>query len=172
MENTVDIKEAYPGGDFSMKINMPVDIIGEVVKWNEDAGNTSLMFNVRQTAFYTGMQCEELAEKLVACGLPGMAQVVESLGQELKNGKYDACIRHGDWQEMLDADCDLMVVTIGSAMSQGADFKGAMNAVIGANEAKRWPDGKLIRNEQGKITKPPMWQAPNLEPYVYKGDPV
>lgn len=148
------------------------DIIGQVNQWNLDAGNTSTVFNVRQTAFYTGLQCEELAEKLVACGIIGMAQVIEALGQDLKKGKYDDQIRYGDREEMVDGDADLLVVTIGSAMSQGVDFKQVMNRVIAANEAKRFDDGTLRKNEMGKIIKPEGWVAPDLSDLVNTGEAI
>jgi predicted HAD superfamily Cof-like phosphohydrolase len=144
------------------------DIIGVITKWNKDAGNSTDHFNGRQTALYTGLQCEELAEKLTAMGLHGIAGHLSQVGDELKQGVWDMTIRDADRQEMLDADADLMVVTIGSAASQGADFKGAMAEVIRANESKRFADGMLHKDENGKIKKPPRFKAPDLTPFVDK----
>ena len=157
-------------GYFDTKLKMPepvLDIIGLVNQWNKDAGRTEGFFNPRQTAFYTGMQCEEMGEKLRACGLLGIAGDLERVGKELKEGVWDSLIRDQALDaknriEMLDGDCDIMVVTIGSAQGQGADFARAMGKVIAANEAKRFPDGKLHKNEHGKILKPEGWKAPNL----------
>lgn len=158
----IDITEAYP-----------LDIIARVNKWNIDAGRTHNVFNVRQMAFYTGMQCEELGEKLDALGLAGIANYLHLVGNELKEGTWDnylqrECESPEAREAILDADCDITVVTIGSAQGQGANFHGAMAAVINANERKRQPDGKLLKNEHGKIQKPEGWTPPDLTPYLCK----
>lgn len=142
------------------------DFVGRVIGWNVLANNTTDQFNVRQTALYTGLQCEELAEKLQAVGLYGIAADLDRVGMELKQGVWDTTVAKGNRDEMLDADCDIMVVTIGSAMSQGADVKGAMNAVIITNETKVFPDGTLHKDANGKIAKPEGWRPCNLAPFV------
>jgi predicted HAD superfamily Cof-like phosphohydrolase len=147
------------------------DIIGVVNQWNVEAGRTEGVFNPRQTAFYTGMQCEELAEKLYACGLHSSAEFLDHIGKEMKRGDWDANVAAAKRKDLLDADADIMVVTCGSAQGQGADFKGAMDAVLAANEAKRFPDGTLHKDANGKILKPEGWKAPDLTPYLAKLPP-
>ncbi len=147
---------------------MTMGIIEKIAKWNEDAGNTTKFYNERQTALYTGLQCEELAEKLKAAGLLGIAGDLDRVGDELKRGVWDSTLRSANRQDLLDADADIVVVTIGSAVSQGADFSGAMNEVIRANEAKRGADGELRKDVNGKIVKPEGWTPPCLTPFVYK----
>ena len=143
-----------------------MDIIQTVMKWNLDAKNTAHYFNVRQTALYTGLQCEEMAEKLQAIGLHGAAADLDRLGKELKQGLWDKSVESGNPVKMIDADADIMVVTVGSAMSQGANFHGAMAAVLLANEKKRHADGKLYKDANGKIIKPAGWKEPDLSEYV------
>lgn len=146
----------------------PTDIIGVVNRWNLDAGRTEGVFNPRQTAFYTGMQCEELAEKLVACGLDHYAELLEFWGKQFKTGELDAYVTSANRKKLLDADADIVVVTAGSAQGQGAEFHGAVDAVLAANEAKRFPDGKLHKDANGKILKPEGWKEPDLTPYLAK----
>lgn len=146
-----------------------MDIIGAINRWNKDAGRTDDQFNVRSVALHTGLQCEELAEKLRAMGMNGAAADLDTVGKELKKGYWDNCIQlEGDRLEMLDADCDLMVVTIGSAQAQGADLEGAMREVIRSNESKRQPDGTLAKDGNGKILKGPLYREPDLKPFMLK----
>jgi predicted HAD superfamily Cof-like phosphohydrolase len=142
------------------------DIIGVINAWNVEAGRTADHFNVRQVAVHTGLQCEELAEKLQAMGLDGIANILDQAGDELKRGWWDRAVEGCDREKVLDGDADLVVVTIGSAQAQGANFKGAMDAVIAANEAKRFPDGTLHINENAKILKPEGWTPPDLKPFL------
>lgn len=150
-------EEKYPEDDY----------IGRINQWNVDAGRTECEFNVRNTALYTGLQCEELAEKLTACGLYGIAGHLDQVADELKQGFWDKAIEGADRTDMLDADADLVVVTVGSAQAIGSDFKNALCAVIDANDAKRFPDGTLHKDANGKILKPAGWTAPDLSDYLY-----
>lgn len=139
------------------------DFIGVINRWNLDAGRSNDHFNARNIALYTGLQCEELAEKLEACGLAGAAHSLALIADELKQGFWDKVIAtEGKRKEMLDADADLVVVTVGSAQAQGADFKMAMKRVVGANENKRFPDGTLHKDGNGKTVKPEGWTPPDL----------
>lgn len=157
MPEEIDVTAAYT-----------TDIIGVVTTWNQDAGNTTDHFNVRQTALYIGLQCEELAEKLGACGLCDTGDLLDILGRELKRGMWDKAVSRANRKDLLDADADLMVVTIGSAISQGADFKGAMDEVLRSNDSKRDLEGNLNKDANGKIVKGPHYSPPDLTPYICK----
>lgn len=132
--------------------------------------------NVRQVAFYLGMQVEELTEKLVASGvLAQMPSELEGLLNELSNylkdGNLDDAVKvalsDGQAHDMLDADMDILWVTIGAALAQGADAYGAYNAVADANWAK-FPGGVVTRHPvTGKVMKPEGWKAPDLKPFVH-----
>lgn len=113
------------------------DIIQVVRQFTEAVGCTTDRYNVRQTALYTGLQCEELSEKMDAMGLHSYAIILHNIGMEFKEGKIDeSCIELADRAAMLDADVDLAWVTIGSALSQGADVAGACSEVARANMSK------------------------------------
>lgn len=123
------------------------DIIKAVRQFTEAVGCTTDRFNVRQTALYTGLQCEELGEKIQAMiegidvhrdaaplmQLLHLRDVLHDVSQGMKQGEFDKAIELADRAEMLDADIDLAWVTIGSAFSQGADVEGAAGEVARAN---------------------------------------
>lgn len=144
--------------------------ITQVIAWNKDAGNTAGEVNVRQSAMYLGLQCEELAEKLLAVGRVEISGILDKLGMEFKRGQHDYFVELGlatpeGRKELLDADMDLIVVSIGAAMSQGANVHGAMAEVIRSNDSKR-TDGKLLKDTNGKIVKPAHYSPANLAPYT------
>lgn len=57
-----------------------------------------------------------------------------------------------------------------TAITMKLPFASAWDAVHAANMAKRLPDGTFIRNEAGKILKPPGWIAPDIESIVKAHD--
>lgn len=137
------------------------------------AQHTQDVFHVRQAAMYMGLQFEELAEKVDVLFPPhpalgyrnGTAAVLEAFGTELKRGVYDHLFMTCDRKKMLDADADIAVVTIGAMRSQGANVQGALNEVTKKN-LEKFPGGKAILNENGKIVKPQGWVAPDLTPFI------
>ena len=132
--------------------------------------------DVRQSAFYLGMQVEELTEKLLASGV--LAQMTSSLegllnelGTFLKDGRLDDAVSgafaDGQADAMLDADMDILWVTIGAATAQGADPVGAYAAVGDANWAK-FPGGVVTRHPAtGKVVKPEGWRPPVLTDFLH-----
>jgi predicted HAD superfamily Cof-like phosphohydrolase len=72
-----------------------------------------------------------------------------------------------DSVEQLDALIDILVVTVGTIHSMGADAEGAWKEVMSTNFAKIDKDtGKVRKREDGKVLKPLGWVAPNLKPFV------
>lgn len=133
------------------------------------AGNTDNKFNVRQSAMYTGLQCEELSEKMEHLGFKDAADMLHNLGMAFKKGFYDARfaeLNHHGRKLILDDDVDLAVVTVGSLLSQGADIHGAFAEVNRANLSKVFPDGMLHKDANGKVMKPGNWTPPDLTPFV------
>ncbi len=174
-----------------------IDFVNAVRIFNEAVGQTTQEFNVRQTALCTGLQLEEMAEKLEAI-LGGDAPIVQDLNElssSFKKGFCDEFILNADREAMLDADIDLAWVAIGSAFSQGADVFGACTAVFSANMDKLvecplcggkgwWFEDNLHDDEcemcsgrgvvaewdeNGKVKKPEGWTPPDLKPFV-KGE--
>ena len=76
-------------------------------------------------------------------------------------------INNHDKIETLDALIDILVVTIGTIHSMGADAEGAWKEVMSTNFAKIDKDtGKVRKREDGKVLKPLGWVAPDLKPFV------
>lgn len=143
--------------------------VADVRRFTEAVGCTTDRFNVRQTALYIGLQLEEMAEKLEAVGLAGgTAHAMRGLSASFKSGVFDKEVESGDREAMLDADVDLAWVTVGSALSQGADLLGAMREVARANLDKIGPDGTVLKDENGKVKKPAGWRGPDIAPYVLR----
>jgi predicted HAD superfamily Cof-like phosphohydrolase len=155
-----------------------MDFIEGVRKFNLAAGRTEGKFDPRMVAFHIGMQLEELAEVLRALLRDGdeahelhtwkvrqLEKTMDAIGGEFKRGFYDEAARTADRLELLDGCVDVMVVSIGNVMSQGADIEGACDEVNRANLSKL-VDGRVIKDENGKILKPSGWIAPNMHPFV------
>jgi predicted HAD superfamily Cof-like phosphohydrolase len=131
--------------------------------------------DTRQIAFYMGMQCEELAEKLAAVfgGGSAITNDLAMMGSALKKGRLDQNVADAinsteTAKDLLDGDVDLLWVTVGAAQAAGADLFGAWGEVAEANWAKRFPDGTFHRDPAtGKVLKPEGWAAPDLSMYVH-----
>ena len=146
--------------------------VADVTRFTQAVGCTTDQFNVRQTALYIGLQLEEMAEKLEAFGLTGATfEHLRLLSKDMKEGKHDDRLANfGDREALLDADVDLAWVTIGSALSQGADVLGAMKEVARANLDKIGPDGSVIKDGNGKVRKPEGWRGPDIAPFVKRDE--
>jgi len=143
--------------------------IEQIRKFNAAAGNsTGNAFHVRQAALYTGLQCEELAEKFATIGLSDMSEALHAMAHEFKRGDEDYRFRTCNAEKLLDDDVDLFVVTVGSMLAQGADIDGAITEVCNANLAKIWPDGTMHKDANGKVIKPEGWTAPSLGRFISK----
>ncbi len=57
---------------------------------------------------------------------------------------------------------DVIVTVLGTMAEYGIPFDAVWDAVHASNMAKRGPDGEVYRREDGKIVKPPGWQAPDI----------
>lgn len=125
----------------------------------------------RLAAFYTGMQLEELAEKLRVIFGPSMdlAKRIDAVANSFKLGTFDHIIQEmmrdpHDLAGMLDADLDLTWVSIASALAMGVDVERGWDEVVRSNHAKIGPEGQCIRDpETGKILKPEGWKGPQLQ---------
>jgi predicted HAD superfamily Cof-like phosphohydrolase len=80
-------------------------------------------------------------------------------------------VDNNDKVETLDALIDILVVTIGTIHSMGADAEGAWKEVMRTNFAKIDKEtGKVRKREDGKVLKPLGWEPPNLKPFVSKNN--
>lgn len=149
----------------------------EVVRQFMLIGGQSIQgFNVKQAGLYTGLQLEEIAEKLalIAAAEPDSTSRVQ-LGElvnhitvfalRFKQGYHQGAVAFADRAELLDADIDLAWVALGGAFSTSTCAPAAFAEVARANLDK-YPGGVVLRDANGKIKKPEGWQGPNLLPYV------
>lgn len=164
-----------------------MDLVKAVIEFTEGCGqmdDMSAAARINSAAFYTGMQCEELAEKLreikkgceqldvwfaaspLKSDLATCIHHLETLGTRLKGRAYNHAIgamTAEQRKEMLDGDVDLAWVSIGGAISSGANFQEAADRVSLANLSKRFPDGTFHRDPATtKVLKPDGWKPADL----------
>lgn len=63
--------------------------------------------------------------------------------------------------EVADALGDIIYVAMGTMAKLGINYEMVMDAICTSNESK-YTDGKLVKNEQGKILKGTNFKAPDL----------
>lgn len=133
-------------------------------------------FTPSQACLYTGLQLEELAEKIqvIAGGtitadsreeLTRFAQLADALGKQFKKGLHAGDMMRADHGKMIDADFDLAFVSIGALYSTAGDGDGAVHAGCESNLAK-FPNGVVTRDENGKIQKPAGWSEPDFTVFI------
>jgi predicted HAD superfamily Cof-like phosphohydrolase len=153
------------------------DLVESVFKFNAiGTGVTPGRFHADRAAFYTGLECEELAEKLhaVAKGIVDVgasadlidfAAKLDVLGNLFKAGHFRGAVLRAPRAELIDADIDLAIVSLGALMYTTSQFAEAIVEVLKANMAK-FPNGVATRDANGKVIKPVGWVPPDIEQYV------
>lgn len=133
-------------------------------------------FNAERVCFYTGMQLEELGEKITAIAigavdqreretLATLAGILAGHGKDFKANKHYGAVLRADREELIDGDIDQLVVSLGSLVYATPHFRPAIGEVLRAN-ADKAPNGVATRDENGKVMKPEGWTKPNLAPFV------
>jgi predicted HAD superfamily Cof-like phosphohydrolase len=85
--------------------------------------------------------------------------------------ELQVAVNNSDQLETLDALIDILVVTIGSIHSMGADAEGAWKEVMSTNFAKIDKEtGKVRKREDGKVLKPIGWEPPDLKSFQHKSN--
>lgn len=139
--------------------------IASIKLWHKRARPepTARDFNVQ-----LGCHLEEVVEMLTSIsGGDGIsvdkintaAYIVSSLAEGLKLGTYDAWVINR--KEFLDACCDQIVTAVGAAHCADMDVVKGMDIVQTSNWSKT-VNGEFLRDENGKIKKPPSYVAPDL----------
>lgn len=72
-----------------------------------------------------------------------------------------AAVERDDLVEVADGCADLIYVTAGLALSYGLPIHSVWREVQTTNMAK-FPNGRPLLNEHGKIIKPPDWKPPDI----------
>ena len=69
-------------------------------------------------------------------------------------------------REMADALGDILVVTIGTALTFGLDIEEIMRRIHTSNMSKLGEDGRPIYREDGKVLKGPNYEPPKLDDLI------
>jgi predicted HAD superfamily Cof-like phosphohydrolase len=140
------------------------------------AGQYRAKFAPDQACLYTGLQLEELAEQLMVISegcltssarakLTELADCMQAVGTEFKQGMHRGDILRCGHAKLIDGQFDSMWVAAGALMSTSSAPYGAIAHGAYTNLSK-FPLGKVIKDENGKIQKPPGWQPPDFEPFT------
>lgn len=73
---------------------------------------------------------------------------------------------NNDIVEIADALADIIYIVCGTAVSYGIPLDTIYNEVHRSNMAKL-VDGKVLKNEHGKVIKPLGWQPPDIEKIMF-----
>ena len=88
-----------------------------------------------------------------------------SLYMDLITEEYQetlSAFENSDLIEVADGLADMVWVIMGMCNSCGIDFDSVWQEVKASNTSK-FPDGKAIKNEHGKIMKPDSYFKPNIK---------
>lgn len=121
-------------------------IVQEVRKFNEDAG--------------TELDKMWLSDKEINNEGSMLIEEVMELAKGFDNK---------DRVEVADALGDIIYVALGTCAKLGIDIERVLCEVIESNKSKYFEDGKLHKNDNGKILKGPNFRIPDLS-FVNKGD--
>lgn len=156
------------------------DLIESVPEFMELGEQTTDRFNARQACLYTGLQCEELAEKIEAImegtltpsqrdHLGVLANTLRIFSKEFKQGLHEGDILRSTHKDLIDADFDLAWVSVAAVFSSSIAGHRAIAHGTYTNMAK-FPlvngERVCIKDENGKIKKPEGWKPPDFSPYV------
>lgn len=129
--------------------------------------------SVEQVCLYTGLQLEEMAEKLeliLGCD-NSFVSAMKITAEAFKRKSVFTLSSVRDAMEaapalLLDADADLIWVSLGSLRAMGSDPVAVYSTVAEANWAK-FPEGKVQRDINGKVVKPNGWTEPDHTPNIH-----
>lgn len=91
---------------------------------------------------------------------PEFAQLCIDLIDEEVNRELIPALRREDLVETLDGACDAIWVILWAVRALGFDLTPFMEEVARSNLDK--VQGEIVRNEAGKIMKPPGWSPPDI----------
>ncbi len=115
-------------------------------------------------AMRMGLIAEELVELFTAVYGPRAGQIIE---QAIKDAPDEGA---RDIVEAADALADLIYVIYGMAMESGLDLDLILAEVHSSNLSKLMPDGSVLRREDGKILKGPMFRQPEIATVIEARD--
>jgi len=91
---------------------------------------------------------------------------VQALRMRLIEEETDEFRQASDSGNLTDAIkelCDLLYVVLGAANAYGVDIEPFFAEVHRSNMTKLWQDGKVRKNELGKVIKPPTYSPADIQ---------
>lgn len=160
-----------------------MDFVKATKVFNLAAGNPE-EFDPKKVCLYIGLVFEEVAELVSALSPTAknkpIVQALEKESKEFKKYAQDFRIasricKDIDRVEFLDGAVDTAVVALGAGMVVGADIEGAAKEVADNNLSKLHKVSKTggllaVKDESGKITKPPHYVPVSLERYLRENE--
>lgn len=126
-----------------------------------------------EVMFLLTMICEEAMEMIAATNdWTNATNPLDLLIECAKNAKSPVLSESFDDVSVIsgqaDAMVDMMYFCYNAAAKVGMNLDEIFEIVHNANMKKRWEDGTFHRGPNGKIEKPPGWQAPDVEEVTKK----
>lgn len=85
--------------------------------------------------------------------------------------EYDRAVEKGDLVNLAQELADILYVVYGAALEYGIPLDEVVSEVHRANMSKLDKDGSVIRREDGKVLKGPLYKAPDIETILFKDAP-
>lgn len=153
-----------------------VELVDAVHGFMQLGGQTTGKMNAEQACLYTGLQLEELAEKITVIAMGALTKTTRDslfnfaahmvrMATEFQKGLHAGDILRANHAELIDADFDLAWVSIGALISVSPEPERAIAHGTFTNLDK-FRDGKCVKDANGKIQKPADWRAPDFTPYI------
>lgn len=155
-----------------------LDAIEKIKLFNE-IGGTENQFNIAKINLYISLILEETLELIEAVApsnnqLQDLKLVLEVYRKTFKEGFLSEMVSESlstkeNRIELLDAVCDIIVVSAGLGIALGADIQGALHQICD-NNIEKFPivngEYTVLRDEHGKIRKPDGFKSVNLTYFV------
>ena len=154
------------------------DAIEKIKLFNKIAGSKN-EFDIPKINLYTSLVLEEILELIDAITLSDveletLKEVLEKFRKSFKEGAHTEIVAKAleskdKRVELLDAVCDVIVVSAGLGIALGADVQGALHQVCD-NNLEKFPivngEYTVLRDEHGKIKKPIGFKSVELNEFV------
>lgn len=151
-------------------------LLDAVTGFMQIAGQSTGKFDAQQAALYTGLQLEELSEKIEVLAaaaveqherdqLKSLATLLDLSAYSFKQGRFMGCFVRAEHDKLIDADFDAAWVSLGALLSVSPLAAEAVAHGTYTNLTK-FPGGKCTRDANGKVVKPEGWQEPDFTPFV------
>lgn len=148
-----------------------------VFRFMKEADQSVNRFNARQACLYTGLQLEELGEKIEAIqegcltgeqrdSLQILINVLKNFAKDFRDGRHEGDMLRCNHAQLIDADFDTAWVSIGALMSSSTQPIAAI-AHGSFTNLDKFRNG-CIKDANGKVQKPADWQPPDFEPFTDK----